>query len=319
MAWVDAAMRVSVVIPCYKDAGTLARALDSVLGQSRPVDEIIVVNDASPQRREIEAVLGGYPQVRYIINSQNMGLAATRNVGVEKATGDVISFLDADDELHPQKIQLQLDLYRPDCAVACGVVRIADERGTDRVVAYSGVLKYSMVRDSAKLVRRNNLTGASLLISRSLFLSHGGYDTDLRSCEDFDLWLRLLDAGVSVFNIDMPLYLYRINPVGLSRNFFNISYWELMVVRKYLARCRQRAMPMKGEDMTLFIWLFKHFVRYEECRDSRLLSANIQNMALLDSSPFLKQLLNTLRLMRLTWLVGRIRSAQLESRAAKNG
>ncbi len=319
MAWVDAAMRVSVVIPCYKDAGTLARALDSVLGQSRPVDEIIVVNDASPQRREIEAVLGGYPQVRYIINSQNMGLAATRNVGVEKATGDVISFLDADDELHPQKIQLQLDLYRPDCAVACGVVRIADERGTDRVVAYSGVLKYSMVRDSAKLVRRNNLTGASLLISRSLFLSHGGYDTDLRSCEDFDLWLRLLDAGVSVFNIDMPLYLYRINPVGLSRNFFNISYWELMVVRKYLARCRQRAMPMKGEDMTLFIWLFKHFVRYEQCRDSRLLSANIQNMALLDSSPFLKQLLNTLRLMRLTWLLARIRSAQLESRAAKNG
>ena len=62
-------MRVSVVIPCYKDAGTLARALDSVLGQSRPVDEIIVVNDASPESREIEAVMGGYPQVRYIIKT----------------------------------------------------------------------------------------------------------------------------------------------------------------------------------------------------------------------------------------------------------
>lgn len=312
-------MRVSVVIPCYKDARTLARALDSVLGQSRPVDEIIVVNDASPESREIEAVLGCYPEVRYIINSQNMGLAATRNVGVEKATGEVISFLDADDELHPQKIQLQLDLYRPDCAVACGVVRIADERGTDRVVSYSGVLKYSEVRDSSKLIRRNNLTGASLLISRELFLSHGGYDADLRSCEDFDLWLRLLDAGVTVFKIDMPLYLYRINAGGLSRNFFNISYWELMVVRKYLARCCQRGVSMKGEGMTLFIWLFKHFVRYEQCRDTRILIANNRNMSLLDRSPFLKQLLIMLRLTRLTWLVARIRSAQPEWRAPKNG
>jgi glycosyltransferase involved in cell wall biosynthesis len=312
MVWVEAAMRVSVVIPCYKDAGTLARALDSVLGQSRPVDEIIVVNDASPESHEIEAVMGGYPQVRYIINSQNMGLAGTRNVGVEKATGDVISFLDADDELHPQKIQLQLNLYRSDCAVACSVARIADERGTDRVVSYKRVLKYSMVTDSSKQIRHNTLTGASLLISRELFLSHGGYDAELRSCEDFDFWLRLLDAGVSVFNIDMPLYLYRINAVGLSRNFFNISYWELMVVRKYLARCRQRGAPMKGEGITLFIWLFKHFVRYEQCRDARILVANIQNMALLDRSPFLKQLLIMLRLTRLTWLVARIRSAQPE-------
>lgn len=319
MVWPKAAMRVSVVIPCFKDAGTLARALDSVLGQSRPVDEIIVVNDASPESRDIEVVMNGYPQTRYIVNSHNMGLAATRNVGVEKATGDVISFLDADDELHPQKIQLQLDLYRPDCAVACGVVRIADERGTDRVVSYNSVLKYSVVRDSSKLVRRNTLTGASLLISRDLFLSNGGYDTELRSCEDFDLWLRLLDAGVSVFNIDMPLYLYRINADGLSRNFFNISYWELIVVRKYFARCRQRGVPMKGEGIILFIWLFKHFVRYEQCRDARILVATIQNMSLLDRSPFFSQLLNMLRLTRMTWLVARIRLALPEWKASKNG
>jgi glycosyltransferase involved in cell wall biosynthesis len=311
-------MRVSVVIPCYKDARTLARALDSVLGQSRQVDEIIVVNDASPESREIEAVLDGYPQVRYIINSQNMGLAATRNVGVEKATGDVVSFLDADDELHPQKIQLQLNVYRADCAVACSVARIADERGTDRVVSYVGDLKYSMFRSSSKLIRRNALTGASLMISRALFLSHGGYDPKLRSCEDFDLWLRLLDAGVPVFNIDLPLYLYRINAGGLSRNFFNISNWELMVVQKHLAVCRQRGEPVKGEDLTLFTWLCRHFVRYEQCRDPRVLAATIQNLTLLDNSPFLKQLLILLRLTGLIWLVARIRSLQSEWRGVNN-
>ena len=125
--WAAAVMRVSVVIPCYKDAHTLARALDSVLGQSRQVDEIIVVNDASPESHEIEAVMDGYPQVRYIINSQNMGLAATRNVGVEMATGDVISFLDADDQLHPQKIEFQCSILKDGSAVSCDSVRFANE------------------------------------------------------------------------------------------------------------------------------------------------------------------------------------------------
>jgi glycosyltransferase involved in cell wall biosynthesis len=312
--WAAAVMRVSVVIPCYKDARTLARALDSVLGQSRQVDEIIVVNDASPESREIEAVLDGYPQVRYFINPQNMGLAATRNVGVYKATGDVVSFLDADDELHPQKIQLQLDLYRSDCAVACSVARIADERGTDRVISYISDFKYSMVRESSKLVCRNALTGASLMISRTLFLSLGGYDVKLRSCEDFDFWLRLLDAGVQVYNIDFPLYLYRINACGLSRDFFNISYWELIVVQKHLALCRQRGQPIKGEGMTLFIWLFKHFLRYEQCRDPRILAMTIQNMILLDNSPFLKIILTIFRLTGLMWLFARIYSIKSEWR-----
>jgi hypothetical protein len=230
----------------------------------------------------------------------------------------VISFLDADDELHPQKIQLQLDLYRSDCAVACSVARIADERGTDRVVSYVGDLKYSMFRSSSKLIRRNALTGASLMMSRALFLSHGGFDPQLRSCEDFDLWLRLLDAGVPVFNIDLPLYLYRINADGLSRSFFNISNWELMVVQKHLAVCRQRGEPMKGEVLTLFTWLFRHFVRYEQCRDARVLAATIQNLTLLDNSPFLKQLLILLRLAGLIRLVARIRSLQSEWRGVKN-
>lgn len=301
-------MRVSVVIPCFKDSATLGRALDSVLAQSRAADEVIVVNDASPETSEIEAVLVAYPSVKYVVNAANLGLAATRNAGVHAASGEIVCFLDADDELHPQKIELQLSLYRPGRAVSCSVERIGDERGTDRVATYTRSPKFTLFLSSSKLVRSNVLTGASLMISRALFLANGGYDAELRSCEDFDLWLRLLDAGVPVFNINLPLYLYRINENGLSRNFLNISRWELTVVQNQFARCRQRGEPLAGEALILFIWLFKHFVRYEQCHDDRLLAANIQNIAFLDKAPLLKKLLIMLRSLGVTWLVARIHS-----------
>jgi len=297
-------MRVSVVIPCFKDSATLGRALDSVFAQSRPADEVIVVNDASPETSEIEAVLVAYPSVKYVVNAANLGLAATRNAGVHAASGEIVCFLDADDELHPQKIELQLSLYRPGRAVSCSVERIGDERGIDRVAPYTGEVKHSVLADSSVLVRRNMLTGASLMLSRELFLSLGGYDETLRSCEDFDLWLRLLDAGVPAFNIDLPLYLYRVNENGLSRNLLNISYWELEVVKKHYARHRRAGEQPSGEASTLVIWLFKHFVRYERCRDPRLIEATRRNLQLLGEWPLARGLLLVAQKTGLPRLVG---------------
>jgi hypothetical protein len=157
-----------------------------------------------------------------------------------------------------------------------------------------------------------------MMISRTLFLSLGGYDAELRSCEDFDFWLRLLDAGVPVVNIEFPLYLYWVNTEGLSRNFFNISYWELIAVQKYFARFRQRGEFIKGESTTIFIWLFKHFVRYEQCRDLKILDVTRQNMVLLEATPLLKKLLLTVHFVGLTWLVARIRSNRAEWELARN-
>ena len=278
-------MSVSVVIPCYKDSATLSRALDSVYAQTHAVDEIIVVNDASPETNAIVAVLAAYPGVKYIVNRKNLGLAATRNAGVRVASGDIVCFLDADDELHPQKIELQWSLYHPKRAISCNVMRIGDERGVDRVVFHHGEIRYSECGDSSRLVRRNTLTGASLFISRTLFLAHGGYDETLRSCEDFDLWLRLLDAGITVLNIEWPLYLYRLNEQGLSRNLLNISYWELEVVKKHYARHYRRGESPPDEGSTLALWLFRHFVRYAQCRDPKLLQNSRENLNLLEAWP----------------------------------
>jgi len=274
------------------------------MAQSRRPDEIIVVNDASPETAEIEAVLTAYPIVRYVVNTQNLGLAATRNAGVQVASTEIVSFLDADDELHPQKIEFQLSLYCPRRTVSCSVARIGDERGIDGVVTYSGEPNYFVFTDSSMLVRKNILTGGSMLISRELFLSLGGYDAKLRSCEDFDFWLRVLDTNIPVYNINLPLYLYRVNENGLSRNLLNISYWELEVVKKYYDRQHLARARPSGEAITLVIWLFKHFVRYEYCRDQKLLEATCRNLQLLNRWPVERLLLVIAQKIGLPRLVG---------------
>lgn len=301
--------RISVIIPCFKDAATLGRALDSVYAQTSSVDEVVVVNDKSPETEAVETVLRSYPQVIYVRNDVNVGLAATRNVGARTATGDIISFLDADDELHPQKIEYQLSLYRPDAAVTCRVKRIGDETGIAGIEQFSGACPYSTVTDSRSIIRRNRLTGASILISRALFMKVGGYDDSLRSCEDFDLWLRLLDGGIQVYDIHLPLYLYRVNEVGLSRNCLNISRWELEVVKKYFERHRQVGTPVPGEGTTLAFWLMKHLLRYEACLDRDLLEATARNIELLTPWPLLKVAVSLIRHLRVLRIVVMMRKS----------
>jgi glycosyltransferase involved in cell wall biosynthesis len=280
----------------------LGRALDSVYAQTRAVDQVVVVNDCSPETEAVEAVLREYPRVTYVRNGTNVGLAATRNVGVYAAVGDIISFLDADDELHPQKIEYQLSLYQPDVAITCRVERIGSEVGIAGVEHYSGPCPFSTVTDSRSIIRRNRLTGASILLSRALFLKVDGYDDSLRSCEDFDLWLRLLDAGVQVHDIHLPLYLYRVNEAGLSRNYLNISRWELETVQKYFQRHRVAGAAVSGEGITLAFWLMKHLLRCETCLDRHLIDATVKNFELLTPWPILKgavSLIQRLRVLRI--------------------
>lgn len=281
-------MKISVIVPCFKDSATLKRSLDSIFSQTYTVNEIIVVNDASPETLEIEAILSTYPTVLYIKNNNNKGLAASRNIGVNAATGDIISFLDADDELHPQKIEAQIALFNATEAISCQVARIGNEVGINKIKLYPTDWRFSIHRKSAHLIKKNVLTGASILMEKNLFLSIGGYDESLRSCEDFDLWLRLLDAGIPVLNIKLPLYLYRVNESGLSRNYLNISKWEILVLRKYFEGKEPSKLFDQYKYFIYFIWLIKHLVRYEECKNPVFLENIKKNIELINESTVFK-------------------------------
>lgn len=279
--------RVAVVIPCYRDAATLRDALASVYAQTYRVDEVIVVNDCSPETEAIEVVLRDFSGVVYIKNKNNIGLAASRNVGVQASACEIVSFLDADDMLHPRKIEIQLSVFNTGVAVTCKVRRFGDSLNDGSVAKFTDKYTVKEYADSREILLRNQLTGAALLISKELLLSVGGYDERLRSCEDFDLWLRLLDAGVKAKLVSLPLYLYRINESGLSKNYSNISYWELQVLQKYFQRHARGGLDSFADAKIWAFWLIKHIFRFEMSLNDELRRETRKNIALLGKFPFL--------------------------------
>lgn len=290
---------VSLVIPCYRDAATLGRALSSVRAQTRPVDEVLVVDDCSPESAAIAAVLADFPEVRYLRNPVNLGLAGTRNAGLHAATGEIVTFLDADDELHPQKIEFQVRALRPRSVVTCRVRRVGDEVGIANAQSFGLRVPVEVVRSSRALLYGNRLTGAALMAPRALLLEVGGYDPVLRSCEDLDLWLRLLDAGIVAVDVALPLYLYRLNPMGLSRNLRAISYWEITVLEAYFRRRGGEFLVRSADARVWAFWLLKHMLR-EAFRPDREFRQEIRgNIARLSAHPVLRGGLHAVDRLRL--------------------
>ncbi len=100
-------MRISVVIPAYNAGRYIGRAIDSVLAQTRPAEEIIVVDDGSTDNTA--EIAGAYGDRIRFIRQENAGASVARNTGIAAATGNWIAFLDADDEWLPEKLRLQTE------------------------------------------------------------------------------------------------------------------------------------------------------------------------------------------------------------------
>ena len=214
---------VSVIIPTYNSVDTLPRAIDSVLAQTRPADEIIVVNDGSTD--DTESVMAQrypparFPQVRYHYHA-NIGLAATRNAGAALSTGNILGLLDSDDEWEPTKLQRQLAVLeaRPElAAVGCHRVRVKiDEAGTELWRRPSPHADGAVDDISfAQEIWSNRICGATMLIRKDAFERHGGYDGSMRASEDHDLWLRMLGAGDQLAVLREALYIFYDRPGSL--------------------------------------------------------------------------------------------------------
>jgi glycosyltransferase involved in cell wall biosynthesis len=183
-------MTISAIIPVRNRPAGIERALDSVVAQTVPVSEVIVVDDCStddtPER--VRARACDVPNLRLIVNRQCCGAPGARNIGAAAATGDLLAFLDSDDEWLPRKTEEQLALLsrHPECpAVGCNIIYVHNDRGERRS-------RNEAVVSFADLCCRNVLgSTSSTIVRRAAFEAIGGFRTDLPSCEDWDLWLRL--------------------------------------------------------------------------------------------------------------------------------
>lgn len=192
---------ISVIIPSYNRRHTLGRALDSVLAQTDPADEVIVVDDGSSDGTD-EFIASHYPDIIYL-QQGNRGVSAARNKGILAAHSEWIALLDSDDEWLPEKLARQRQAivhnsgYR---IVHCDELWIRKGRRVNPMHKheknggwiFEHCLPLCAISPSAVVLEKTLLEELNL------------FDESLPACEDYDLWLKIC-ARYPVFYLDEPL------------------------------------------------------------------------------------------------------------------
>ena len=207
---------VSVVIPNLNYGRFLRQAIDSVLQQTVPPLEIIVVDDGSSD--DSVAVVRGYGTRVVLLEQSRGGVARARNRGAASATGSHLAFLDSDDAWAPSKLAAQLSRLRDDAVglVYCGVEFI-DEQGTVLAISTRGKAG-RLLEDLALLRDFGSMGGGSgCLITREAFERAGRFDERLSTSADWDLFRRIATAYAFAY-VAEPLVKYRVHGAGMHRN-----------------------------------------------------------------------------------------------------
>lgn len=206
--------RVSVIIPCYRQASTLTRAVESVLAQNDPDTEIIIVNDGCPDdsAEVAEALAARYHCIR-VVHQENAGRSHARNTGLRQASGKWIHFLDCDDWLRPGMFDaFHAQLARePAADLAYTGVEMQDHAGRPIWQLPPPQLPANLTE---ALLDRNFIMIHMLWCRRDQLLGIGGFDTSLTHCEDWDLWIRLARTGAKATRVDGIHAVYCKHPPG---------------------------------------------------------------------------------------------------------
>jgi glycosyltransferase involved in cell wall biosynthesis len=186
---------VSVVIPVYNRAHLIGRAIGSVLAQTYPNFEIVVVDDASTD--DLAGALSriAHPRIRRVVRPSNRGAAAARNTGVAAAVGEYVAFLDSDDLWYPQKLAVQVAAMRDQPRDVAGTVCAYDcvKAGHPPRCIVPGWTSLTFAR--TQLLGCTCGPGTTMLCRRVIFAEIGPYDEELRRLEDWDWLLRLAESG----------------------------------------------------------------------------------------------------------------------------
>lgn len=182
---------VSVVIPCYNQGHLVTEAVESVLAQTYPHFEVVVIDDGSTDN--VQEVVGRYPGVR-CIRQENTGLAAARNLGLRRTRGKYLVFLDADDRLLPEALEAGLAAFaaHPDCAFVAGHCKAITVDGTP--FPASERLCVDQDHYAALLSKCFIYPPATVMFRRSVFETVHTFDTSVSPCADYELYLRIAKA-----------------------------------------------------------------------------------------------------------------------------
>ena len=217
---------ISVIIPVYNGEAFLAEAIGSVLAQTQPATEVLVVDDGSTDG-SIKVAEGFGERVR-LLRQANQGASAARNHGIRAARGELLAFLDADDRFVPEALALQLQRIRkyPEAGIVLG--QFQDYAGAAPVGPAHEQLFTSF---------------GCALIRRSVFAIVGPLREELRLAEDWDWFTRAREANIRLLIHRQVVMHRRLHDQNLTRQREAGAKFVLEALRRSLARRRQGAAP----------------------------------------------------------------------------
>jgi glycosyltransferase involved in cell wall biosynthesis len=208
-----------VVLAVRDGVRWLPESVDSILGQSYPDVELVVVDDGS--RDGSADWVAGRRDSRLVLlrNERSEGLSAALNRGLAAVSGDYVARMDADDAAHPERLRIQVGVLerRPDVGLVGSRIETVDESGRPHATSFDPPEGEALVAWRL-LLFSNPVCHPTVLFRRSLLREVGGYDTSLTTSQDRDLWSRMLLVS-RIVNVPERLVRYRVhaNSVSVSR------------------------------------------------------------------------------------------------------
>jgi glycosyltransferase involved in cell wall biosynthesis len=249
---------VSVVIPSYNRGYCVSACIDSVLAQTLGDFEIIVVDDASSDDTGERVAAIGDPRISYVALASNQGGAVARNTGIGRARGEFVAFLDSDDLWLPDKLAKQVDGLRrlgPECGLSYTWLACVDDDGAETLRIHPDI-----DGDCFEQMLVSNFIGSfsNLVVRRELLVAAGGLDEAFRSCQDWDLFIRLCrHSAVHCQREYLVRYLQSVtDKVRISTNPRSVIQGHRRILAKFEADYAALPAPVRRRAYGFFMSLF---------------------------------------------------------------
>lgn len=220
---------ISVIIPAFNQGHYLGEAIQSVIDQTFPDFELVVVDDGSTDNTAQVACSFSDTRVRYI-HQENRGLSAARNTGILRSSGEYLTFLDSDDLFVADKLETLLNAMQrdPGLGFVAGQAVLIDENA----LPLGKVFDTPLPENPVHLLLWNPLHVCSVMMRRDWQQKVGLFDESLHAYEDWDMWLRLARAGCRMGWVAHPVSLYRFHTRQMTRDKDRMTTATFAVLKK---------------------------------------------------------------------------------------
>ncbi len=215
--------RFSVIIPAYNAASTIGRAVESVMRQTQPAHEIIVVDDGSTD--DTAASLERYQDHIKLLRQPNGGVGAAHNTAIAKATGEFVVLIDADDEWEPTRLQ-RIGEYakaHPDIDLITTEARVMFPDGTSKLYYADGGREFPDSSRQVEAILRRNFIYGGAAVRLEAMRRVGGFDVEAPHQGEYEVWVRLLVSGSRAGLVRDPLCFYHHSGAGHSADVAGAS------------------------------------------------------------------------------------------------